>query len=289
MLMKCLPASLALLIAPACLWCQPAMPAWLAPYPGAIPSVQKLGAMVAANYDTAAAPDAVRDHYHELFDAEGITFAPTSNTFGTTIRAVTQCGDNPGDLSIMIHAKGAGSTIRISCSVKLAPAVLPRSTGNHQQDVAQMLEMHKQRVEELGIHRQREDAPAPPLVWPEWLVHVKNARLAIQKAVDQAGVSYLKARYVTSVPMSELFVYYKDLLTAQGYSINRGTVGTGQTLKGVKQNAHGEIESSIYPDGFPGPSIEIDVTFSRNYLNDPITVEMRFKPYAYKAPIAREP
>jgi hypothetical protein len=152
-----------------------------------------------------------------------------------------------------------------------------------------MMELHRQAVEEMGIHRVRHDAPAPPLVWPDWLPQINGAELAIQKGADPAGNALLKCRYVTPVPMSQLFSFYRGLLDSNGYSVYRGTVGTGRTQTGIKQNAHGEVEGSRYPDGFPGPRAEIRITFSRTYLNEPITVDMKFTTFAYRAPAAREP
>jgi hypothetical protein len=91
----------------------------------------------------------------------------------------------------------------------------------------------------------------------------------------------LKAEYVSGLPMSNLFAFYKDVLSANGYQINRGYVRTGQTFSGIQQNADGVVEGNVYPGGFPGPYIEIRVNLSRNRLNDPITVTIGFRTYAY--------
>jgi hypothetical protein len=81
--------------------------------------------------------------------------------------------------------------------------------------------------------------------------------------------------------MSQIFAFYKGLLTAKEYQVNRGFVSTGQTQSGIKQNALGGVEGSLYPDGFPGPRSEIRIDFSRAKLNDPITVKIRFTTFAY--------
>jgi hypothetical protein len=260
------------------------MPSWLATYPGTVASRQNLGAMVVDTYNTAASADSVRDHYRELFEGQNLPFSPVTNSMGTTVRASAECGE----LVLSIHSRSAGSSVRVSCAVKITPHVA-HSQGSYEGNVARMMELHKQAVEEMGIHRARHDAPAPPLVWPDWLPHITGAELALQKGADPAGNALLKCRYVTSVPMSQLFSFYRELLDSNGYSVYRGTVGTGRTQTGVKQNAHGEVEGSRYPDGFPGPRAEIRITFSRTYLNEPITVDMKFTTFAYRAPDPREP
>jgi hypothetical protein len=283
--MKTILAATLILFAPTCLRSQPVLPDWLATYPGANVTLQKLGSMVAASFSTAASPDQVREHYRQAFEAEGLPFAPFATRLSTTIHSTAVCDD----LLISIQSRGTGSAVRVSCTSKLAPAKLPPQSGSYQQNVANMTELHNQRVAEMGIHRQRQDAPAPVLNWPDWLVHVKGSELAIEKGLDPAGNGLLKTRYITTTPMSELFVFYKQLLTANGFQVNKGMIGTGQTTTGIQQNAHGYVESTKYPDGFPGPHIEVDVRFSRTHLNDPITVDMQFVAYAYHAPASREP
>jgi len=262
---------------PMALWCQPVLPEWLTSYPGAIPHKTNMGAMTAITYTTDASTDAVSAHYKALFENQNVDFAPVSNRFNTTVHAKDDCGD----LTITITARGTGSSVRVSCATKLPPAVLPAQTGSYEDRVEAMKQQHEQRAAQLGIGRALPPAPAPPLIWPDWLVHPKGAQMAITKTRDQAGVPMMRTRFVTSVPMSQLFVFYKDLLTKNGYEVYRGTVQTGQTQSGIQQNAHGGVEGSWYPDGFPGPRIEIRVDFDRMHLNDPITVDIRFTPYAF--------
>jgi len=275
--MKVFLAGIAMLVAPACLRCQPVLPAWLLTYPGANVTRQNLSAMSAASFTTNDPPQSVFDYYQQLFGEQGLSYSPSTNRFGAGIKATADCGE----LSISISSRGSGSAVRLSCGVKLQPRVA-KSTGNYPQDVANMLEMHRQAAAEMGIGRARPAAPAPPLEWPTWLERVQGGVPAVQRGSDQAGNGMLKAQYVSSVPMSQIFAFYKELLQANGYQINRGTVQTGRTQSGVKQNALGSVEGSVYPDGFPGPRIEIRVDFSRNYVNEPISVRIRFTTFDYK-------
>jgi hypothetical protein len=240
--------------------------------------------MTTITYSTKAAADDVREFYRGLFDGQGLKFSPIVIGSSATIRAVDDCGN----LTVVITGRPEGSAVRVSCAVKLSQAPLP-SGGSYEENAARMKERHDQAVAEMGIHRQRQDAPAPPLVWPDWLTHVKGAELSLLEGKDQSGHSYLRSRYVTSTPMTQIYAFYKDLLPANGYSVYRSALETGQTISGVQQNANGYVEGSRYPDGSPGPRIEIRVGFSRANLNDPITVDIRVTPFAYKAPPAREP
>jgi len=232
--------------------------------------------MSAASFTTADAPETVVDYYAQAFASQGLMFAPKSNRFNTTIRADADCGE----LSISVMKKDDGSSVELNCRVKFQPHV-PKSTGNHDQDVTNAMEAHRQAVATLGIGRERPPVPAPPLEWPAWLTRAEGGLPAIYKGSDPPADGMLKAEYTSGQPMSQLFAFYKDLLSSNGYQINRGYVRTGQTISGIQQNADGIVEGNIYPDGFPGPYIEIRVNLSRSRLNDPIRVTIGFRTYAY--------
>jgi hypothetical protein len=274
--MQRLLAGILLLVAPVCVRSQPALPSWLLTYPGAHISRSNLSAMSAASFTTADASETVLDYYRQAFESQGLMFAPKSNRFGTTIRTDADCGE----LSISVMKKDDGSSVQLNCRVKFQPQ-LPKSTGNHDQDVTNMMAAHRQAVATLGIGRERPPAPAPPLEWPAWLTRAEGGLPAIYKDSDPAYAGMLKAEYVSGLPMSQLFAFYKDLLSSNNYQINRGYVRTGQTISGVQQNADGVVEGNLYPDGFPGPYIEIRVNLSRSRLNDPIRVTIGFRTQAY--------
>jgi hypothetical protein len=264
------------LVAPVCLRSQPALPAWLLTYPGIHIVRSNLSAMSAASFTTADTSETVVDYYRQAFESQGLMFAPKSNRFATTIRADADCGE----LSISVMKKDDGSSVQLNCRMKFQPQ-LPKSTGSHDQDVVNAMEAHRQAVAALGIGRERPPAPAPALEWPAWLTRAEGGLPAIFKGFDPSSTGMLKADYVSGLPMSQLFAFYKDLLSSNGYQINRGYVRTGQTIAGVQQNADGVVEGNVYPDGFPGPYIEIRVNFSRSRLNDPIRVAIGFRTFAY--------
>jgi hypothetical protein len=274
--MRRLFAGVLVLAAPVCLQSQPTLPSWLLIYPGGHLIRSNLAAISGASFTTGDAPETVVDYYAQAFASQGLVFAPKSNRFATTIRADADCGE----LSISVSKKDSGSSVDLSCRVKFQPRV-PSSTGNHDQDVANMMEAHRQAVVALGIGRERPAVPAPALEWPAWLARAEGGLPAIYKGSDPAYAGILKAEYASDLPMSQLFAFYKDLLSANGYQIDKGYIRTGRTISGIQQNADGVVEGNLYPEGFPGPYIEVRVNFSRFHLNDPIKVNIAFRTQAY--------
>jgi hypothetical protein len=284
--MKCL---LAVMLA------QISIPGWLAPYPEAAPQTKTFQAYTEASYTTPAAPAVVIEHYRKLFETAGLPFVANSDGMGTNVRAsLPEC-----DVLLSIRPQSAGSSVRVTCAAK-SPAynteissttttapragapgrIQPRSPTL---TAAEVKERHDKLVAEMGIHRVHEDAPAPPLVWPGWLVHVSGGRLQRERGVDQSGKEYLESKYTSTAPMTQIYTFYKDLLASNGYPVYSSELGTGQTMSGVQQNADGHVEGDNYPNGSPGARTVIRVDFSRFYLNEPIKVRVRFTTYDFKA------
>jgi len=286
-------------------WCQPVMPSWLANYPGATAQTTNSPALVEVTYATAAPPAAVQDHYRKLFESRNLPFNANQDGVGIVVRASAEC-----DLMITVRAAGGGSAVRVSCADNSAPSSLTTTTTTttvvrngsparggmtpaqsqqqYQDDVAKAMAMHQRAVEEMGLHKVRPPAPAPPLVWPKWLVAPKDSELMVDRGRDAAGNGQLKSRFITGAPMTALYTMYKDLLASHGYS-QRGGIETGHTQSGIQQNHLGSVEGDSYSDGFPGPRSEISVRFSRMYLNDPITVDIKVTVFAYAGSGPREP
>ena len=179
----------------------PSMPSWLASYPGATPTVQAGGGFAETTYTTPAKPGEVLEHYRKLFEAAGLPFQPNPDGIASTIRAAApEC-----DLLIVIHPQRDGTVVDANCASKsLASAssapqpveiitagpsntrtrTPPRPGGprraapvSRPQPVtaAEMQARHEEMVKKLGIHPEYRDAPAPPLIWPEWLVHIQDS------------------------------------------------------------------------------------------------------------------
>jgi hypothetical protein len=260
-----------------------AMPPWLAAYPGITAQTAKFKSLLESTYTTPARPSAVTEHYRKLFESRNLPFVPNFDGMGTVVRAAAaEC-----DLMITIHAQDSGTEVRVDCAAK-SPAsetwtAVP-SASRAPQIPSELMARHNQLVKDLNIHPVYHDAPAPPLVWPSWLVHVKGGKLAPQAGVDPAGNKTLRSRYTTSAPMTEIYAFYLDALKANEYPVHSSKLSTGQTISGIVQNADGHVEGHNYPNGHPGPYTEIRVSFSRFHLNDPITVSLVFTTYAFKAP-----
>jgi len=278
------------------------LPAWLESYPGATPAVHASGSLIESSYTTAAQPPDIIAHYRKLFETAGFPFQPNPDGMGTSIRAsAPEC-----DLLIQIRTRPEGAFVDVNCSAKTgpspssqpsdvkvitsqpqAPRVVPRGVtppapAPHHLTADELMEEHHRKAAEMGIHREHHDAPAPPLIWPSWLVHVNGAALRAERGMDQAKDAMLSARYTTNAPMTEIYRFYRELLSSHEYP-TRSSMSTGQTQTGVQQNALGYVEGSNYPDGAPGAYSVIDVRFSRSVLNGPITVTMRFTTHEYIA------
>jgi hypothetical protein len=277
---------------------QISIPGWLAPYPDATPQVKTFQAYTESSYTTTATPAAVTEHYRKLFQSAGLDFVANSDGVGTNVRAaMPEC-----DLLLSIRPQSPGSSVKVSCAAKspsyntevasTAVTTTTSRTGTARRiqmpppapSAAEMMERHNQRVAELGIHRVYQDAPAPPLVWPEWLVHLSGTRLSYARGVDDSHCEYLESKFKSTTPMTKIFTFYEDLLKGNGYRVYNSKLGTGHTMSGVQQNADGYVEGNNYPNGSPGPRTVIHVNFSRFYLNEPITVRVRFTTYSFKAP-----
>jgi hypothetical protein len=281
---------------------QPAssLPAWLESYPGASPAVHSSDSLVESSYTIAAQPADIVQHYRKLFEAAGLSFLPNPDGIGTSIRAsAPEC-----DLLILIRPRQEGSFVDVNCSAKTqsaAPSSLPaeiRATPSRPQGSStkappphppshpmtndELMAQHHKIADEMGLHRVHPDAPAPPLVWPSWLVHIGGASLQTVRGVNFEKDAMLTAHYTTNVPMTEIYRFYRELLNAHEYPA-RSSMSTGQTQSGIQQNAIGYVEGYNYPDGAPGAYSIIHVSFDRSVLNGPITVSLQFTTHDYIA------
>jgi hypothetical protein len=291
----------------AILWLTPAfsqpassLPAWLESYPGALPAVHSSDLLIESSYTIAAPSADILQHYRKLFEAAGLPFQPNPDGIGTSIRAsAPEC-----DLLILIRTRQEGTFVDVNCSAKTQPGasslpapsmpgdvrVIPsrqqapsaKAPPPHPMTADELMQQHRQKAAEMGLHRVYPDAPAPALVWPPWLVHVGGASLRTARGVNFEKDATLTAQYTTNVPMTEIYRFYRELLNAHEYPA-RSSMSTGHTESGVQQNAIGYVEGYNYPDGAPGAYSTIYVSFDRSVLNGPITVSLRFTTHDYIA------
>ena len=114
---------------------------------------------------------------------------------------------------------------------------------------------------------------APSLVWPSWLAAVNGEHLSEPTRSSRGPESSLSRKYQTTVAMTQLEQFYKQQLANNGLTLRRSFIAAGSTSSGVKQNASGEVEGDR-PEGSGTnpPTTTVRVGFSRNYLDEPITV-----------------
>jgi hypothetical protein len=264
------------------------MPSWLENYPGANATVQAGDSSAEASYTVDAQPAEVVAHYRKLFEAQGLAFQPNPDGMGTSIRvAAKEC-----DLLILIRSRAEGTYAKVSCTAKVDAVAAPPagkveilkgdSKAQAQAAWQERIRQHQEEYppEKFNLRKDKHDMPAPPLVWPDWLTHVRGAALKPTSGVDPAHFAYMKEKYTTTVPMTEIFDFYRNLLKDHGYR-PRAELATGHTFTGVQQNAMAQVEGYNYPDGFPGAYTRIEISCDRTVLNGPITVSMRFSTHDY--------
>jgi hypothetical protein len=288
---------------------QPQLPGWLVPYPGTVASPVKASAgLTETSYIAAAQPEEILAHYRTLFAAAGLAFFPNFDGLGNTVRAAApEC-----DLLLKIREQSPGTSVKISCASKTStPAGAPISGSESASPGARVppafahrtFEEIRQEQEEHGRQmRARFDADAragvasvsqydrpvspgeqkkvqidpaaPTPVWPRWLVAIGSSDgCATPTASNQHGQPAMHCQYKTSAPMSKLHQSYLDLVKANGFTLVSASISTLQTISGVKQNATGYIDCMRKTDDQPtGPSVHVRISYSRFYLDEPITV-----------------
>jgi len=262
------------------------LPAWLENYPGAEVTVQADDSSAVAIYTVDAQPAEVVAHYRKLFEAQGLAFQPNPDGMGTSIRAAPkEC-----DLLILVRSRADGTYAKVSCTARVDAVAAPPagkieilkgdSRAQAQSAWQEKIRQHEEQYPPEKFNKDKHDMPAPPLVWPDWLTQIRGAALQPRRGVDPAHYAYMKEQYTTNVPMTDLFDFYRNLLTAHGYR-PRAKLQTGHTFTGVQQNALADVEGYNYPDGFPGAYTLIEVSCDRTVLNGPITVSMRFSTHDY--------
>lgn len=282
------------------------MPGWLKPFGGASADVRKSSPALIETVSAVQAPaNEVVQHYKQLFSEAKVEVESKFDGIGTSLRAAApEC-----DLLLKIREDSGSTTTVTSCATKTngplsgqAMGVTQTRVGSTRSSTSPISDPdkwraeHRQRMADNSAALQRRienaragkpfdqvwpDAPennAPPLAWPSWLVHMKG-RAEPREGVDQSSRKYLESKFVTSAPMTEIFNFYEDLLNSNGFKVHNSKLGTGQSLSGHIQNASGYVEGTQYTYDNTGPRTVIHVSFSRSYLNDPITVRIRLTPH----------
>ena len=276
-------------LAPA--FCQTAftLPPWLASYPGTNPKVYSSDNFAQTSYVVDAEPSEVMAHYRQLFATQGLAFQPNPDGMGTTIRvAAKEC-----DLLIQIRKRGEGTFTKVTCSGKIDASSMQAAENPNIEMITGITPPppkakpgepagadQQGRLPPIKVNKTPHSMPAPPLVWPGWLGHVRGQTLKPTIATDSMRNQYLKAQYKTDAPMTEVFDFYRNLLMNHDY-MPRGSLATGHTDSGIQQNAMAIVEGVNYVDGAPGANSTIEISIDRTVLNGLITVALRFSTHDY--------
>ena len=77
--------------------------------------------------------------------------------------------------------------------------------------------------------------------------------------------------------MTEIHIFYEDLMEANGFSVGQSRIQTGQTPGGAIQNSSGMVNDRYYPNGVAGGGLPVEVRFFRHQLDEPIRVTLEVK------------
>ncbi|MGA2653159.1 MAG: hypothetical protein ABSF28_21765 [Terracidiphilus sp.] len=260
------------------------LPPWLVSYPGTNPKVYSSDSFAQTSYVVDAEPADVVEHYRKLFEAQGLAFQPNPDGMGMTIRvAAKEC-----DLFIQIRRREERTVTKVTCSGKVDPSSIqapenpniemitgitpppPKAkpgelTGSDQQG---------QTLAPIKVNKAPHPMPAPPLVWPGWLGQVRGQALKPMVSADSTRNRYLKAKYTTDAPATEIFDFYRNLLMDHDYR-PRGGLATGGGAQPMG------IEGVNYVDGAPGANSTIEISIDRTVRDGSVTVALRFSTHDY--------
>jgi hypothetical protein len=273
-------------------WMALSLPPWLELHPGAEVQSSESPGLLENSYTVARKPAEAAEHFKPVFAKAKLPFSPNADGIGLSARvAAPEC-----DLLLQFHPSSTGTTVRIHCAAKTAPAAdfyippsgasLPssgrtRSTSASLEDFRQRqraeMAQYDRPVSAAAMRDSFYNNDAPPLAWPAWL-ELRGASQPLRpqnKTID--GAACLESRYVTAaLEMTDLVYGYEDLLKANGFKVPRMKLSTGQTWGGgVVQNYSGSIEGYQTVGGkASGPSTRITLNFRRAVLNGPIAVNI---------------
>jgi len=189
------------------------MPAWVRPYPGVSAENRRKGNSVESAFTVTAAPHDVLSHYRALFKSAAVPFDPDPMGGGFLIRALLpEC-----DLEVAIRRQDPNTTVRVTCSPRLAATqrIIDEHTEEHAQ--ARAAEDRSDGMKKFDTPVYPEHKASAPLVWPSWLVCVDGTKLRVERLPGQ-----LKSSFRAMPPREAIQAYYTRLLAAHRYRVTSG-------------------------------------------------------------------
>ena len=107
----------------------------------------------------------------------------------------------------------------------------------------------------------RPGTPIPGFTWPSWLVHMQGQPLKIQKSANLSSMTTFTSSYTTSMDGESIRSFYADQLTYNGYSVDPMYLPRAQSTHKSGTSHAGSVKGVSYPNGAPGPRIEILIQF----------------------------
>ena len=125
--------------------------------------------------------------------------------------------------------------------------------------------------------------PRPAVSWPAWLVHIEGQPLRAQKQSS----SMMTASYTTNMDSDSIRAFYADVLSYNGYSVDPIYTSSPQLRSNSPSSHMGSVKGVSYPNGSPGPRIEILVQFRPVDMRGsdlPMKVDLRISGFPADAP-----
>ena len=107
----------------------------------------------------------------------------------------------------------------------------------------------------------RRGPPVPGLAWPAWLVHIEGQQLQVRQTLNNSSMMAFSSTYTTNTDSESIRAFYADLLTYNGYSVDPIYTNNFPRLRGSSGGHMGSVKGVAYPNGSPGPRVEILVQY----------------------------
>ncbi len=145
---------------------------------------------------------------------------------------------------------------------KLPPLPTPSRSAKSQEAAD---ELERKGTEHMQKYDQpvapRKGPPVPGLTWPAWLVHIEGQPLRVQKTVNNSSMTAFTSSYTTNMDSDSIRAFYADLLSYNGYSVDPISVNGARARSGGPAAHLGSVKGVSYPNGSPGPRVEILVQY----------------------------
>lgn len=138
---------------------------------------------------------------------------------------------------------------------KLPPLPAPSRSAEAQEKTDEWEKKSTERMEKYD--KPVAPRPRPSVNWPAWLTHIEGQPLRVQRTSS----SWMTASYTTNMDSDSIRSYYADLLSYNGYSVDPIFSGSSRLRTSGPTSHMGSVKGVAYPNGSPGPRVEILVQF----------------------------